>query len=79
VLVIAAEYTLRETPAAARPGSRGAARNATGDRDVEVREAIGSRRTYRYLLPHGPVEPAPLPWRQQELKYLQNALDLPDF
>ena len=36
---------------------------------MEVQEAIGTRRTYRYLLPHKPVE------REK----VQKALDLPDF
>jgi hypothetical protein len=55
---------------------------------MEVQEAIGTRRTFRFLLPHKPVElkqakmiqrPSPLPWREAELQYLQKALDLPDF
>ncbi len=51
---------------------------------MEVQEAIGTRRTFRFLLPHKPVElemiqrPSPLPWREAELQYLQKALDLPD-
>ena len=43
---------------------------------MEVQEAIGTRRTYRFLLPHKPVELV-------EARVLgvdkQKALDLPDF